>query len=124
MKLAQLSFLLPFLVVIVACQPVTDPERSAVSDTAPAPRLTISGLYDGQLLEQDRVTIQYSLAPEVEGNIAVLYIDNGDPQPLPGLAGEYEVTRMEPGVHTLKIKEMTADFIATGYFDQINFIVQ
>jgi len=40
------------------------------------------------------------------------------------LAGEYEVTRMEPGVHTLKIKEMTADFIATGYFDQINFIVQ
>ena len=105
---------------MMACEPVAESEQRTIS----APRITISGLYDGQLLEQNSVTIRYSLIPEAEGNIAVLYIDNGDPQPLNGLTGEYEVMGLESGVHALQIKEMTADFIATGYFDQVNFIVQ
>ncbi len=121
MKFVRLSLFLLFSAAIIACEPVVNkPEQRTVS----APRITIVGLYDGQLLEQGNVTIQYSLTPETEGNVAVLYIDNGDPQPLHGLSGEYEVTGLEPGVHTLQIKEMSADFVATGYFDQINFIVQ
>jgi len=124
MKFIQLSVILLLLAVILACEPATEAEHVALSDALPAQRITITGLHDGQLLEQESVTIQYSLVPEVEGNLAILYIDNGDPQPLQGLSGEYEVTGLEPGVHALQIKEMTADFIETGYFDQINFIVQ
>ena len=122
MKFIHLSLFLLYSACIVACEPVTAPELSTISTAAP--RITIAGLRDGQLLEQDSVTIQYGLVPATEGNVAVLYIDNGDPQPLPDLAGEYELTGLEPGVHTLQIKEMSADFIATGYFDQVNFIVQ
>jgi len=122
MKFIQLSLFLLFSVVIVACEPITEPESSTTS-MAPS-RITITGLYNGQLLEQGNVTIEYVLVPETAGNVAMLYIDNGDPQPLPGLTGKYEVTGIEPGVHTLKIKEMSADFVATGYFDEVNFIVQ
>lgn len=126
MKICQLSAILLLSTAIIACDPATGPEQGAVSTTITlaAPRITISGLYDGQLLEQGEVTIQYSLTPEATDNIAVLYIDNGDPQPLPTLQGEYQVTDLEPGVHALQIKEMNADFEPTGYFEQVNFIVQ
>lgn len=124
MKFIQLSSILLLSTAILACEPATELEDAGASNTLPAQRITIAGLYDGQLLEQESVTIQYSLVPETEGNVAVLYIDNGDPQPLPGLTGEYEVGGLEPGVHALQIKEMTADFVPTGYFDQVNFIVQ
>lgn len=112
---------------IIACGPVTEPEQAAETDylsQVPAPRITIEGIYDGQLLETDSVTISYTFTPEKEGNVAMLYVDNGDPQPLLGLEGEYEVTHLEPGVHAIQIKEMTADFEHTGYFNQVNFIVQ
>lgn len=123
MKFIQLSVILILFAMIVACEPSIEAEQAA-SDALPAQRITITGLYDGQLLEQEHVTIQYSLVPETEGNLAMLYIDNGDPHPLPGLTGKYTVEGLEPGVHALQIKEMTADFIPTGYFDQVNFIVQ
>ncbi|PCH60627.1 MAG: hypothetical protein COC05_03725 [Gammaproteobacteria bacterium] len=120
-RFIQLSLLLLFSVSILGCEPTTaEPEHSKTS----VPRIIISGLRDGQLLEQSNVTIQYGLVPAAKGNIAVLYIDNGDPQLLPELAGEYELTGLEPGVHALQIKEMSADFVDTGYFDQVNFIVQ
>ncbi len=112
---------------IVACSEVTETEHQAASDiqaVIEAPRIQIGGVYDGQLVESDTLNITYKLNPAQAGNVGMLYVDNGDPQPLQGLEGEYEITGLEPGVHAIQIKEMTEDFEHTGYFDQVNFIVQ
>ena len=127
MKFLRFIAYLIITVAIIACGPTTEPEHKSDVNSSlqvPIPRISIGGVYDGQLVESDSLTLSYTFVPETEGNVAVLYVDNGDPQPLPGLEGEYEVTNLEPGVHAIQIKEMTSDFEHTGYFNQVNFIVQ
>lgn len=118
-KLTSFWLVLLCLLAVSGCQRAD--EAAAV---VPAPRIKISSLYDGQLVSGDKIVVHYEIRPERAGNQGVLYLDNGDPQPLPGLVGEYVITNVAPGVHALQIKEMSEDFVPTGYFEQVNFIVQ
>lgn len=111
-------FIPVLLIALTACGDLDGNAQAAnpqVAITAPAP--------EARLPAHQPIALSYHVDPSVNGDHVHIMVDNGAPVIVKNLGGTYALEGLPPGIHTVRVQEVTRGHGPTGHEARLQLVV-